>query len=575
MLLYMHLNPNNMTKFLKSLALMMAMGLVTATAQTARVQVIHNSADAAADTVDVWVNGTRALPNVAFRTATPFLSLPAGVQLNIHVTAPGAADTNAAVFVKRVTLAADSTYIVVANGIVSATGYTPATPFDLYVASGRETAATAGQVSALVFHGATDAPAVDVNEISVPVPGLVPNLSYGNFAGYVSLAPADYTLGIAPTGGANIAAFAAPLQTLNLADSALVVLASGFLDPSNNSNGPAFGLFVALPQGGALVPLPAAPLTTTARVQVIHNSADAAAANVDVWINGDRTVPNFAFRTATPFVNLPAGQELAIHITAPGAADTNAAVFVKRVTLAADSTYIVVANGIVSPSGYTPATPFDLYVASGREAAATAGEVDILVFHGSTDAPAVDVNETTVPVPGLVPNLSYGNFAGYLGLAPLDYGIGIAPAGGANIANFQAPLQTLGLADAALVVLASGFLDPSNNSNGPAFGLYVASPAGGPLLALPIVSSVTEISAAEFRAFPNPVSDVLNLNYDESLAGAQLEVIDAIGRVVYRQQLPLFDNSIRINTSDWNQGFYFGRISTANRAAAFKVVVNK
>jgi hypothetical protein len=314
----------------------------------------------------------------------------------------------------------------------------------------------------------------------------------------------------------------------------------------------------------------------TARVQVIHNSADAAADTVDVWVNGARALPNVTFRTATPFLSLPAGVQLNIHVTAPGAADTNAAVFVKRVTLAADSTYIVVANGIVSPTGYTPATPFDLYVASGREAAATAGEVDVLVFHGATDAPAVDVNETSVPVPGLVPNLSYGNFAGYLGLAPLDYGIGIAPAGGANIATFSAPLQTLNLADAALVVLASGFLDPTNNSNGPAFGLFVATPAGGPLLPLPALpSSVSEIKANEFRAFPNPVRDFLNLTYEESLAGAQLEVLDAIGRVVYRQQLPLFDNSIRINTSDWNQGFYFGRISTANRAAAFKVVVNK
>lgn len=314
----------------------------------------------------------------------------------------------------------------------------------------------------------------------------------------------------------------------------------------------------------------------TARVQVIHNSADAAAATVDVWINGSREIPNLAFRSATPFVTLPAGVLLSIHITAPGAADTSAPVFVKRVTLAADSTYIVVANGIVSPTGYAPATPFDLYIASGREAAATTGQVDVLVFHGATDAPPVDVNETSVPVPGLVPNLSYGNFAGYLGLAPLDYTIGIAPTGAANIATFQAPLQTLNLGNAALVVLASGFLNPSNNSNGAPFGLFVARALGGPLLPLPAVaSSVAAIEASEFKVFPNPANEVLNFNYSESLAGAQLELVDAIGRVVYSQSLPLLSNSLRINTTAWNQGFYFGRISTANRAATFKVVVSK
>ena len=63
---------------------------LTAAAQTARVQVIHNSADAAAAVVDVYVNGgaTPAINDFAFRTATPFIDLPAGVDLEIGI-APG------------------------------------------------------------------------------------------------------------------------------------------------------------------------------------------------------------------------------------------------------------------------------------------------------------------------------------------------------------------------------------------------------------------------------------------------------------------------------------------------------
>lgn len=310
-----------------------------------------------------------------------------------------------------------------------------------------------------------------------------------------------------------------------------------------------------------------------ARVQVIHNSADAAADTVDVWVNGTRAIPNFAFRTATPFVDLPAGQEIVLQVTGAGATDTSNAVFTKRVTLAVDSTYIVVANGIVSPSGYTPATPFDLYVASGREAAANSAEVDALVFHGATDAPAVDVNETSVPVPGLVSNLSYGDFAGYLSLAPMNYTLGVAPTGGANIVAFQAPLQTLNLAGNALVVVASGFLDPSNNSNGPAFGLFVAPAAGGALLALPVAASVSEISATAYRVFPNPVQDVFTLSYDENLVGAKVEVLDAFGRLVYSEILSGLSGAVQIDANDWSDGFYFGRISTVDRAASFKIVV--
>ena len=49
----------------------------------ARLQVIHNAADPIADEVDVYLNGTLALDNFAFRTATPFIDVPAGVEINI------------------------------------------------------------------------------------------------------------------------------------------------------------------------------------------------------------------------------------------------------------------------------------------------------------------------------------------------------------------------------------------------------------------------------------------------------------------------------------------------------------
>jgi hypothetical protein len=571
----MMLNRNIMIKKLKLIAAILLFGQMTALAQTARVQIIHNAADLAADTVDVWVNGVRSIPNFAFRTATPFLSLPAGPLLNIHITAQGAADTMNAAFVKRITLVPNETYVVVASGIVSQTGYSPATAFDLLIATGRETAATAGQTSVLVFHGATDAPAVDVNERTVPVPQLISNLSYGNFVGYTNLAPLNYILGIAPTGANDIARFSAPLQTLGLADSAIVVLASGFLNPAQNSNGAAFGLFVARASGGPLQALPAVPLNQTARVQLIHNAADAAADTVDVWVNGVREVSNFAFRTTTGFVNLPAGNEIVIHITTPGAADTAGAVFSKRLTLNAAERYVVVANGIVSPTGYSPATAFDLFVYNqGREQANNPAQTDVLVFHGSTDAPAVDVNELSVPVPQLVSNLAYGNFAGYLGLAPLNYRLGIAPAGDNNIAQFDAPLQTLNLGGAALVVVASGFLNTAQNSNGPAFGLFVAAPTAGPLLALPAVaSSVRNLAAGSFKVFPNPARDAFEVSYNSALAGAQLSLIDMQGRVLRTANLEMGNDRLRVATNDLAPGVYIGRIEQAGQASSFRVLV--
>ncbi|MBE0646135.1 MAG: DUF4397 domain-containing protein, partial [Bacteroidetes bacterium] len=50
-------------------------------AQQARLQVIHNAADPGAALVDVYVNGTLFQDDFAFRTATPFVNVPAGVML--------------------------------------------------------------------------------------------------------------------------------------------------------------------------------------------------------------------------------------------------------------------------------------------------------------------------------------------------------------------------------------------------------------------------------------------------------------------------------------------------------------
>src|SRR5690606_3719792 len=143
----------------------------------------------------------------------------------------------------------------------------------------------------LVFHGSTDAPVVDVVETGVGAGTIVDNLAYGNYAEYLELPTDDYVLDIRDeTGTVTVARYVAPLATLGLEGAAMAVVASGFLGPSGTTNGAAFGLFVALPAGGALVALPV--YVPTARVQVIHNSADAAAAEVDVWLNDQLLIDN-------------------------------------------------------------------------------------------------------------------------------------------------------------------------------------------------------------------------------------------------------------------------------------------
>ena len=54
--------------------------------------------------------------------------------------------------------------------------------------------------------------------------------------------------------------------------------------------------------------------TVNARVQIIHNSADMAAQSVDVYLNNELLLDNFSFRTSTPFVDIPANEDITISI---------------------------------------------------------------------------------------------------------------------------------------------------------------------------------------------------------------------------------------------------------------------
>ncbi|MBK6967141.1 MAG: DUF4397 domain-containing protein [Bacteroidales bacterium] len=468
---------------------------------TARVQVIHNSADAAAAQVDVWLNDQLLIDNFAFRTASPFIDAPAGVDFDVVIQPSNSTDTTNALARFTYNLMDGETYVLVANGIVVPTGYNPATPFNVFVyAMGREAASNPANSDVLVFHGSTDAPVVDVVETGVGAGTIVDNLAYGNFAGYLELPTDDYVLAIKDeTGTVTVAYYAAPLETLGLQGQAMAVVASGFLNPAVNNNGASFGLFVALPSGGALVELPV--YTPAARVQVIHNSADAAAAQVDVWLNDQLLIDNFAFRTASPFIDAPAGVDFDVVIQPSNSTDTTNALARFTYNLMDGETYVLVANGIVVPTGYNPATPFNVYVyAMGREAASNPANSDVLVFHGSTDAPVVDIVEIGVGAGTIVNDIAYGSYAGYLELPTEDYRLQVRDQSGTTtVAEYLAPLETLGLSGYAAVALASGFLDPASNNNGPAFGIYVALPAGGPLVALPAV----EISTARLQVIHN------------------------------------------------------------------------
>ena len=173
----------------------------------------------------------------------------------------------------------------------------------------------------------------------------------------------------------------------------------------------------------------------------------------------------------------------------------------------------------------------------------------------------------------------YGDFAGYLSLPSTDYVLEVRDETGTQtVAAYSAPLSAF--EGQALTVLASGFLNPANNNNGEAFGLYVASAAGGELIALPLVTNLEEVSSLEeVSLFPNPAKDQVNIAYDLDFSSkVMIEIFDLVGKKVFETNLgdqPAGSNLTNINVSDFTNGLYLVKITANNFPLTKKIMIGQ
>ena len=205
--------------------------------QVANVQIIHNSPY---PVVDIYVDNVEALGDVPYRASTGLLQIPTSTTVSI---APANGDIIADF---PFTLETDGNYVVTAAGILG----NSSAPFGL-IASGLEvTAVDSNHFGLKVFHGVTDAPAVDIYANGGL---LVENLSYSEYAGYLQVPVGDYTIDVTAHGSEeSVASFAAPLS--GFGGGTGIVYASGFLASASDS---AFSLILTTPSGYS-VQLPSA-----------------------------------------------------------------------------------------------------------------------------------------------------------------------------------------------------------------------------------------------------------------------------------------------------------------------------
>ena len=466
----------------------------------ADVQIIHNAADPDARIVDIYIEDAGGsvvanLDDVAFRSATGFLSLSAGdydiIIAGSESTGPG----DAVVATFPATLDDGEGYTVVANGVL-APGDFETNPegrdiaFDLLIATGARSSAasTDGNVEIRVVHGATDAPTVDV----LADDGVFVNdATYRDITGYLGAPADDVDLDVTPGNDNNTVVASFDVDLGPFADTPLTVLASGFLSPGNENTDAgddrpvAPFTLIAVAADGTVIDLGAS------RAQVIHNAPDPAAQTVDIYIDGALlpALDDFTFRSATPFVDLGSGvRSIAV---APGNSnDVTDAIATFDVVVPIDEELVIIASGVLDPSNFegnpdSEPIAFELLVEDDvREESDDPNEVQFLVNHGSPDAPTVDVNARGVAT--LVDDATYRDITDdddYIGVPAGVYTLDVALSDQSDVAvSFTADLS--GLNGASAIVLASGFLTPANDQNGPAFAL-IAALADGTVVTFP------------------------------------------------------------------------------------------
>lgn len=238
------------------------------------------------------------------------------------------------------------------------------------------------------------------------------------------------------------------------------------------------------------------------RLQVIHNAADPAVYEVDVYLNDSLALDNFSFRDATPFIDIPADTQLFIGFAPANSESVEDTVSSFPVTFAANETYIAIANGVLDPGGFEENPDgrnigFTVFLKEeAREESDDMDEVQFIAVHGVTDAPSVDILARNVGA--LIEGAAYGDITEYLGVEPDEYILDITPAGDNEtiIVSYTADLS--GLAGGTATLLASGFLSPENNQNGPPFAL-LAVLADGTVIELPVFEEEVEFPEVVWR----------------------------------------------------------------------------
>lgn len=345
-----------------------------------KLRVIHMSYDAPA--VDVWVDGSKAVSNLAYGMSSGYASVPAGSR-NVKVVPAG--QTGPVVIEADLTLQRDQKLTVFAANRLSSIEAVVATD-----------AAASAKAKVRLVHASPDAPAVDIKVGNGSGAALFTSVAFKSATDYIEVDGGTYDLAVTAHGSTSEVVV---LDGVTLENGKVyTVVARGTLDAMD---GAPFEVraFIDDASGQAYADLSPA----TALVKVVHASPDAP--GVDLYVDGAKAGMNLMFPANTGYLTVAAGTR-SVKVTPSG---SMTAVIEGSLRFDARRSYSVFATGTLGN--------LQPLVLEDNLASPAAGNAHVRFLHLSPDAPAVDITTTDGTV-------VFGNvsFRGYSEFTPLPAG---------------------------------------------------------------------------------------------------------------------------------------------------------
>lgn len=320
----------------------------------------------------------------------------------------------------------------------------------------------------------------------------------------------------------------------------------------------------------------------TARLQFINASADPNISSVDVFINDNQIVNDFAYLQATAWFDVTADEKVNLRISH---GNDSGVIFEDSTQFNSGGFYVAATTGVINPSrfAFNPdgrPTDFDVKINSQAQETPPANPARVWfgLMHAATDMEGLEVSGKDAGV--LQADVKFSGHTGYKSLVPDLWSILLRASADTNIVydSFLADLSAL--RGQTAVMLLSGFRDPSANLGGPAFGMHVVL-GNGTVIPMPINTSVEDSRDGSIPSemtlngnYPNPFNPSTQVLFDlESAADVNFKVFDAAGRVVKEMSGMKFaagnNISIEFEADGLPSGLYFYSLSASTSSGKF------